>query len=152
MFDSSRETYRPAACLSLRTGTREMSTDRTLRYSIYVVLLDEYVGTIPQMRRRNPKRDPSKPYVYVGLTSLSVNGRFNFLRATSKYEWRLHKFGVRLMPELYDSLAPMTCKQALQTAKKLADNLRAEGFGVANGACTEAQAYRSILSQTDNGA
>jgi hypothetical protein len=29
-----------------------------LRYSVYVVLLDEYVGTLPQMRQRNPQRDP----------------------------------------------------------------------------------------------
>jgi hypothetical protein len=44
------------------------------------------------------------------------------------------------MPELYDSLHPMmTCEQALQTAKKLADDLRAKGFGVANGVCSEAQ-------------
>jgi hypothetical protein len=33
----------------------------------------------------------------------------------------------------------MTCKRALQTAKKLADDLRAKGFGVANGVCSEAQ-------------
>jgi len=58
----------------------------------------------------------------------------------------MHRFGVRLMPELYDSLHPMTCEQALQTAKKLADNLRAQGFGVANGMCTEAQSYKSILT------
>jgi hypothetical protein len=49
------------------------------------------------------------------------------------------------MPELYDSLRPMPCEQALQAAKKLADDLRAKGFGVANGACTEAQSYKSIL-------
>jgi hypothetical protein len=92
------------------------------------------------MRGRNPKRDPLKPYVYFGLTSLPVDRRFDFRRATSEHEWRLHKFGVRLMPELYDSLHPMmTCEQALQTAKKLADDLRAKGFGVANGVCSEAQ-------------
>jgi hypothetical protein len=124
-----------------------MGTVRELRYSVYVVLLDEYVGTLPQMRRRNPKRDPSKPFVYVGLTSLPVDRRFDFRGATSEHEWRLYKFGVRLMPELYDSLPPMTCKRALQTAKKLADDLRAKGFGVANGVCTEAQSYKSILAQ-----
>jgi hypothetical protein len=100
-----------------------MGTERELRYSVYVVLLDAYVGTLPQMRRRNPKRDPSKPFVYVGLTSLPVNGRFDFRRATSEQEWRLHKFGVRLMSELYDSFHPMTFKRALQTAKKLAVDL-----------------------------
>ena len=99
------------------------------------------------MRRRNPKRDPSKPYVYFGLTSLPVDRRFDFRRATPEHEWRLHKFGIRLMPELYDSLHPMmTCEQALQTAKKLVDDLRAKGFGVAKGVCSEAQSYKSILT------
>jgi hypothetical protein len=93
--------------------------------------------------RAEPKRDPSKPYVYFGLTSLPVDRRFDFRRATPEHEWRLHKFGVRLMPELYDSLYPMmTCEQALQTPKKLADDLRAKGFGVANGVCSEAQSYK----------
>jgi hypothetical protein len=124
-----------------------MGTEWELRYSIYVVLLDDYVGTLPQIRRRNPKRSPSKPCVFVGLTPLRVDRRFDFRRATPEHEWRLHKFGVRLMPELCDSLHPMTCKRALQTAKKLADDLRAKGFGVANGVCTEAQSYKSILAQ-----
>ena len=124
-----------------------MGTARELRYNVYVVLLDDYVGTLPQMRRRNPQRDPSKPFVYVGLTSLPVDRRFDFRGATSEHEWRLRKFGVRLMPELYDSLRPMTCQRALQTAKKLANELRSKGFGVANGVCTEAQSYKSILAQ-----
>jgi hypothetical protein len=124
-----------------------MGTVRELRYSVYVVLLDEYVGTLPQMRRRNPKRDPSKPFVYIGLTSLPVDRRFDFHGAIPEHEWRLHKFGVRLMPELYDSLRPMTCKRALQASKKLAEDLRAKGFGVANGVCDGSQFYKSILAQ-----
>jgi len=35
----------------------------------------------------------------------------------------VHKFGLRLMPELYDSLHPTTCKRALQAPKKMADDL-----------------------------
>jgi site-specific DNA-cytosine methylase len=31
-----------------------------LRYSVYVVLLNPEVLNIPQIRRRNPKRDPLK--------------------------------------------------------------------------------------------
>lgn len=124
-----------------------MGTERELRYSIYVVLLDDYVGRLPQMRRRNPRRNPLKPCVYVGLTALRVDRRFDFRRATSEYEWRVRKFGVRLMPELYDSLHPMPCNQALLKAKELADDLRAKGFGVANGVCTEAQSYNSILTE-----
>ena len=126
-----------------------MGTNKNFRYSIYVVLLDDYVGTLPQMRRRNPKRNLSKPCVYVGITPLCVDRRFDFRRATPQHEWRVHKFGVRLMRELYDSLHPMTCKEALQIAKELADDLRAKGFGVANGICTEAQSYKSILTQAN---
>lgn len=81
-----------------------MGTVRGLRYNVYVVLLDEYVGTLPQMRRRNPKRDPSKPYVYIGLTPLRVGRRSDFRGATPKTEWRVHQYGVRLMPELYENL------------------------------------------------
>jgi hypothetical protein len=124
-----------------------MGTERELRYRVFVVLLDEYVGTLPQMRLRNPKRHPLKPCVYLGLTPLPVGRRFDFRRATPEHEWRLHKFGVRLMPELYDSLRPMTCKRALQMARKLADDLRAKGFGVANGVCDGSQSYKSILAQ-----
>jgi hypothetical protein len=97
-----------------------MGTNGELRYSVYVVLLHDYVGTLPQMRRRNPKRNLFKPFVYVGLTPLRVHRRFDFRKGTPEHEWRVHKFGVRLMPELYDSSHPMTCKQALQTAKELA--------------------------------
>jgi hypothetical protein len=124
-----------------------MGTAREPRYSVYVVLLDESVGSLPQMRRRNPKRDPSKPCVYVGLTPLRVGCRFDFRRATPKYEWRVHQFGVGVMPELYEDWNPMTPERALQTARKLAEDLRAKGFGVANGVCTGSQLYQSSLAQ-----
>ena len=123
-----------------------MGTARESRHSVYVVLLYEYVGTLPQMRRRNPKRDPSKPFVYVGLTALRVGRRFDFRGATPKYEWRVHHFGVGLMPDLYERLNPMTLEKALQTARELADDLRVKGFGVANGMCTDSQLYKSVLT------
>jgi hypothetical protein len=40
----------------------------------------------------------------------------------------------------------MTDERALQTARKLADDLRAKGFGVANGLCDGSQSYKSSLS------
>jgi hypothetical protein len=126
-----------------------MGIVRELRYSVYVVLLDEYVGTLPQMRRRNPKRDPSKPFVYIGLTSLPLDRRFDFHGATPEHEWRLHKFGIRLMPELYDSLRPMTCKRALQTAKKLADDLRAKDL-VSRMVCVTVLNFTNLFSHRLN--
>jgi len=124
-----------------------VGTVEKLRYSVYVILLDEYVGTLPQMRRRNARRNPSKPCVYIGLTPLRVGRRFDFRGATLKTEWRVHQYGVRLMPELYENLNPMTHDRALQTARKLADDLRAKGFGVANGICDGSQSYKSSFAQ-----
>ena len=122
-----------------------MGTEQKLRYNVYVVLLDEYVGTLPQMRRRNPKRDPSKPLVYVGLTPSRVDRRFDFRKAAPKTEWRVQHYGVRLMPELYKHFDPITPERALQTARKLAEALRAKGFGVANGVCTDFN-YTNLVS------
>jgi hypothetical protein len=51
------------------------------------------------------------------------------------------------MPELNENLKPMTPERALQTAKKLAEDLRAKGFGVANGVCAGSQSYKSSLAQ-----
>ena len=124
-----------------------MGTVENLRYSVYVVLLDESIGTLPQIRRRNPRRNSTKPCVYVGLTPLRVGRRFDFRGATPKYEWRVHHFGVRLMSKLYKHLNPMTLERALQTARKLADDLRAKGFGVANGIGDGSQTYKSSLAQ-----
>ena len=121
-----------------------MRAERELCYSVYVVLLDEHISTLPQMRRRNPKRNLSKPYVYVGLTLERIDRRFDFRRATIKGEWRVQRFAVRLMPDLYKHLKPMTFDAAVQTARKLAEDLRAKGFGVANGTCDGGQRYKSV--------
>jgi hypothetical protein len=124
-----------------------MGTEEALRYSVYVVLRDEDVGTLPQMRRRNPDRDSLKPFVYVGLTSLHVDCRFDFRIATNKTEWRLHQYGGRLMPVFYEHLHPMTVERALRAARKLAEDLTSKGFGVATGTRTGSQSYKSILTK-----
>jgi hypothetical protein len=113
-------------------------------HSVYVVLLDEHIGTLPQMRLRNPKHNLSKPCVYIGLTSARVGPRFEYRKATGELEWRVYRFGVRLMPKLYEHLNPMTYETALQTAKKLAEDLRAKGYCVVNGISEGSQSYKSV--------
>src|SRR6266436_83108 len=41
-------------------------------HNVYVVLLKPEVARYPKVLRQNPKRDPAKPCVYVGMTGLTV--------------------------------------------------------------------------------
>jgi predicted DNA-binding protein len=43
------------------------------------------------------------------------------------------KYGLRLMPELYQRLNPMSFEAAAQMEKELAEDLRAEGYTVTGG-------------------
>ncbi len=45
-------------------------------HNVYVVLLNPDVARHPKVLRQNPKRDPSRPCVYVGMTGLPVPERF----------------------------------------------------------------------------
>jgi hypothetical protein len=50
-----------------------------------------------------------------------------------KAAWVVKKYGIRLMPELYEYLNPMPFEAAAQMEKDLAADLRAEGYTVTGG-------------------
>ena len=83
--------------------------------------------------RRNPARDSSKPAVYVGLTGLPVDHRFETHKNGYKSARLVRKYGVRLLAELFEHLNPMPYAYAVQMEKDLADDLRAQGYIVAGG-------------------
>jgi predicted GIY-YIG superfamily endonuclease len=83
--------------------------------------------------RLNPKRDPTKPCVYVGMTGLPVDHRFENHKNGYKAARLVRKYGVRLMPELYAHLNPMPFEAAAQMEKDLAEDLRNEGYTVTGG-------------------
>src|SRR6516225_12480006 len=121
-----------------------MRSNGEFHYSVYVVLLDDYVGALRSIRLRNPKRDLSKPCVYIGLTPARVSPQFDHRRAAGKLESRFYRFCVRLMPELCEHLNPTTFETALQATEKPAEDLRAKGYCVVNGICDGAQSYRRL--------
>jgi hypothetical protein len=104
-----------------------------LHHNVYVILLDPAVALHPSVLRANPRRDPSKPCVYVGLTGLPVEHRFENHKHGYKSSWVVEKYGVRLMPELYEHLNPMPYDAAAQMEKDLAGDLRAHGYTVTGG-------------------
>jgi hypothetical protein len=54
-------------------------------------------------------------------------------RKGSKQRGVVKKYGIRLMPELYEYLNPMPFEAAAQMEKDLAADLRAEGYTVTGG-------------------
>ena len=85
------------------------------------------------MLRLNPKRDPNKPCVYVGMTGLPVDHRFENHKNGYKAARLVRKYAVRLMPELYAHLNPMSYAKALAMEGMLADSLRKRGYVVFGG-------------------
>ena len=102
-------------------------------HSVYVILLDDAVANHPSVLRANPKRDPAKPCVYVGMTGLPVAHRFENHRHGYQSAWTVKKYGIRLLPELFAHLNPMPFAAAAQMEKDLAEELREQGFTVTGG-------------------
>lgn len=113
-----------------RKATRERDD---FHHNVYVVLLDSKATQHRSILRLNPKRDPAKPCVYVGMSGLPPEHRFENHRNGYKAAWVVEKYGVRLMPELFAHLNPMPYDAALQMEIDLAEDLRKEGYTVTGG-------------------
>jgi hypothetical protein len=109
------------------------TVNKTFHHSVYVILLDSSVLKHPSILRLNPNRRPEKPCVYVGMTGLPVERRFENHQNGEKSSWVVEKYGLGLMPELYEFLNPMPFEAAVQMEKDLAGDLRAEGYTVTGG-------------------
>jgi predicted GIY-YIG superfamily endonuclease len=102
-------------------------------HNVYVVLLDPAVGRVRKVRAENPKRDRKKPCVYVGMTGLTPKERFANHKAGTKAAWVVKRYGLRLLPELYEHLNPMPYEAAARMEKDLAEDLRRAGYTVTGG-------------------
>jgi len=111
----------------------DLQKEQTFHHNVYVVLLRDAVAKHPSILRLNPKRDPLKPCVYVGMTGIPVDHRFENHKNGYKSAWVVRKYGVRLMPELYQHLNPMPFEAAVQMELELAEDLRAAGYTVTGG-------------------
>jgi hypothetical protein len=116
-----------------RKRTRVRLSEPEFHHNVYVVLLSKPALKDSSILRRNPARDPSKPAVYVGMTGLPVDHRFENHKNGYKSARLVRKYGVRLLPELYEHLNPMPYEHAVQMEKDLADDLRVQGYAVAGG-------------------
>ena len=81
---------------------------------------------------RNPKGDGKAGY-YVGMTGLTPERRLQNHLNGIKAARVVRKFGVRLVPTLYEHLNPLTYQDAVRLEVELAESLRKRGFQVFGG-------------------
>jgi hypothetical protein len=121
------------ARLRYRDPADDAASKAEFHHNVYVILLDPKAARHSSILRTNPKRDPSKPCVYVGMSGLPPEHRFENHKHGYKAAWVVKKYWVRLMPELYAHLNPMPYDAALQMEMDLAEDLRREGYTVTGG-------------------
>jgi hypothetical protein len=99
--------------------------------SVYVIELDSGILDKKFFSEANPDRDPAKPCLYVGMTALTPEQRFEVHKSDNpKRSNKVHKYGIRLLPHLYEHINPLTWVEAVKMEKELADTLRNQGYAV----------------------
>ena len=103
---------------------------RSHHYHVYVVLLDDAVWNIARFRDANPGYRLGQPFVYVGMTGLDPDLRFDRHKAGIQSNRYVRRFGLRLLPALYAMYNPMPYEAAREMEVELGIGLREQGYGV----------------------
>jgi hypothetical protein len=100
-------------------------------HNLYVIeLRPEIFEKERRFFEANPQWLPGKLCVYVGMTGLSPEERFqNHLRG-EKDAWFVQRYGQCLLPDLYRHFNPMPYELARVMEPELARQLREQGHGV----------------------
>ncbi len=106
---------------------------RVHRHHVYVIELSRGVLYERKFQKANPHYDPEKPCVYVGMTGLDPEVRFRRHKGGVKSNRYVEKYGVRLVPALYEVYNPMPYEAAREMEVDLAIALRERGYGVWQG-------------------
>lgn len=99
-------------------------------HHVYVVLLRDAVWNEPTFRNANPGYVLGKPFVYVGMTGLDPDLRFDRHMAGIQANRFVRDYGVRLLPALYEVYNPMPYGAACDMEVELGIALREAGYGV----------------------
>lgn len=119
------------------SGTQAVSTGAAersrLTHHVYVVELDAAVLVERKFRARNPTYREGRPCVYVGMTGLSPEARFENHKRGHKANRFVTRYGLRLLPEHYACFNPMPHDTAAEMEVGLAEDLRRIGYAVWQG-------------------
>jgi hypothetical protein len=103
---------------------------RRPHHSVYVVELSKAVLDEPRFRKANPGYQAGKPCVYVGMTGLSPDVRFDKHKAGVQANRFVLQYGLRLLPYLFEPYNPMRYDEAREMEVEVAIDLREGGYGV----------------------
>ena len=105
-------------------------TPRSHHYHVYVIELSDEVWNAGRFRRANPDYQLGQPFVYVGMTGLDPDVRFDKHKAGIQSNGYVQKWGMRLLPGLYAIYNPMPYEGARDMEVELGIALRELGYGV----------------------
>ncbi len=123
-------TENSAAAPGAKASTRRTTTARRRHYHVYVVELSPEVLRHARFLRANPGYVNGKPSVYVGMTGLDPDLRFDKHKAGIQANRFVTEFGLRLLPGLYALYNPLTYDEARSLEVELGIDLRESGYGV----------------------
>ncbi|HEV7833362.1 MAG TPA: hypothetical protein VGP09_08300 [Caballeronia sp.] len=115
--------------MALRNKTQQ-KTPRSHHYHVYVIELADTVWNEARFRRSNPDYVLGMPFVYVGMTGIDPDIRFDKHKAGIQSNRYAREFGLRLLPRLYELYNPMPYEGAREMEVELAIGLREAGYGV----------------------
>ena len=99
-------------------------------YHVYVIELSPDVLLLARFRKCNPNYVDGKPCVYVGMTGLDPDVRFDRHMAGIQSNSYVRRYGLRLLPDLYEGFNPMSYQDAVAREVEVGIDLRSAGFGV----------------------
>jgi hypothetical protein len=99
-------------------------------YRVYVVELSKDVLTRARFRKSNPGYVAGQPCVYVGMTGVDPDVRFDKHKAGIQANRYVKDYGLRLMPELYELYGALSYDDACALEVELAIDFREAGYGV----------------------
>ncbi len=99
-------------------------------HCVYVVELRQAVLKVARFRAANPNYIRGQRCVYVGMTGLTPEERFENHQQGIKSSKYVRDYGVRLAYDLFDGLNPMPYEVACCIEAKLAHRLRDYGYAV----------------------
>lgn len=116
--------------IKLQTTFRRTPGMGRKHYSVYVIELSKDVLLEGRFRKGNPDYVAGKPCVYVGMSGLDPDVRFDKHKAGIQSNRYVQLFGLQLLPDLYEAYNPMAYEAARDMEVELGILLREAGFGV----------------------